>query len=53
MEEAKELEKRGWKTKKQVQQLLAFETMVGPCEFTQAGTLHTIAKLVTMNNQVW
>jgi hypothetical protein len=53
MEEAKELAKKGRKTKKQAQQLLAFETMVGPREFTRAGTLHAVAKLVTTNNQVW
>jgi len=52
MEEAKELAEQGRKTKKQAQQLLAFESVVGPREFTRGGTLHAVAKLISTNNQV-
>jgi hypothetical protein len=52
MEEEKELAEQGWKTKKQAQQLLTFESVVGPCEFTQGRTLHAMAKLISTNNQV-
>jgi len=52
MEEEKELEKRGRTTKKQAQQLLNFESVTGPREFTRAGTLQAVAKLITTNNQV-
>ena len=52
MEEAKELREQGRKTKKQTQQLLAFESAVGPHEFTRAGTLHAVAKLISTNNWV-
>jgi len=52
MEEAKELEKQGWKTKKQTQQQLQYEAVVGTHEFTRAGTLHAVAKLIATNNQV-
>jgi hypothetical protein len=52
MEEEKELAEQGRKTKKQAQQLLAFESVVGPREFTRGGTLHAMAKLISTNNQV-
>ena len=52
MEEEKELEKRGRKTKKQAQQLLDFEVVVGPREFTRAHTLEAVARLIATNNQV-
>jgi hypothetical protein len=39
-------------TKKEGQQQLEFKTMVGPHEFTRAGTLHAVAKLIATNNQV-
>jgi len=52
MEEEKALEKRGRKTKKQTQQLLAFTAVVGPREFTRAGILQAVAKLIATNNQV-
>ncbi len=52
MEEAKELEKQGRKTKKQTQQQLKYEAVVGPREFNRAGTLHAVAKLIATNNQV-
>jgi len=34
------------------QQQLGFKTMIGPHEFTRAGTLHAVAKLIATNNQV-
>lgn len=34
------------------QQQLAFKPMVGPREFTRAGTLHAVANLIATNNQV-
>jgi hypothetical protein len=34
------------------QQQLGFEPMIGPREFTRAGTLHAVAKLIATNNQV-
>ena len=52
MEEAKEEEKRGRTTKKQKQQQLDFKTMAGPREFTRAGILNAVAKLIATNNQV-
>ena len=38
--------------KKRGQQQLGFQTMISPCEFTRAGTLHAVANLITTNNQV-
>ena len=38
--------------KAQGQQQLAFKTMIGPREFTRAGTLDAVAKLIATNNQV-
>jgi hypothetical protein len=52
MEEAKEEEKRGRMMKKQKQQQLDFKTMAGPCEFTRAGILNTVTKVIATNNQV-
>jgi hypothetical protein len=52
IEKAKDLEKRGRKTKKQTQQKLQYEAVIGLCEFTTAGTLHAVAPLIAMNNQV-
>jgi hypothetical protein len=52
MEEKKEAEKRGQMTKKKGQQLLDFKTMLGPREFTRAGILQSVAKLIATNNQV-
>jgi len=34
------------------QQQLGFKVMVGPLEFTRAGTLHAVANLIATNNQV-
>lgn len=34
------------------QQQLNFKTMIGPREFTRAGTLNAVAKLIATNNQV-
>ena len=52
MEEDKAIEKRGHTTKKKGQQLLDFKLMVGPREFTRAGVLELVAKLIATNNQV-
>jgi len=52
MEEEKEAEKRGRLTKKQQQQQLSFQTVTGPCEFTRAGVLHAVTKLIATNHQV-
>jgi hypothetical protein len=46
MEEAKDEEKRGRTTKKQKQQQLDFKTMTGPREFTRAGILDAVARLI-------
>ncbi|KAF8952934.1 hypothetical protein BDZ97DRAFT_1648286, partial [Flammula alnicola] len=51
MEDEKEAEKRGQLTKKKQQQLLDFKTVTGPREFTRAGILHAVAKLIATNNQ--
>jgi hypothetical protein len=37
---------------KEGQQKLGFLPMVGPREFTRAGTLHAVANLIATNNQV-
>jgi hypothetical protein len=34
------------------QQQLGFKPMIGPREFTRAGTLHAVASLIATNNQV-
>jgi hypothetical protein len=34
------------------QQQLGFKPMIGPHEFTRAGTLHAVANLIATNNQV-
>jgi hypothetical protein len=52
MEEEKVAEKRGRLTKKQQQQRLDFKSVTGPLEFTRAGILHAVAKLIATNNQV-
>ena len=52
MEESKEAEKQGTQTKKGKQQELAFKTVTGPREFTRAGVLHAVTKLIAPNNQV-
>jgi hypothetical protein len=52
MEEEQVEETRGRSTKKQVQQQLDFKGVTGPQEFTRAGALHSIAKLIATNNQV-
>ena len=38
--------------KVQGQQQLGFKKMIGPREFTRAGTLHAVANLIATNNQV-
>ena len=38
--------------KEHSQQELGFEVMIGPHEFTRAGTLHAVANLIATNNQV-
>lgn len=52
MEEEKEAEKQGRLMKKQQQQQLSFQTVTGPREFTRAGVLHAVTKLIATNNQV-
>ena len=52
MEEEKEAGKQGQLTKKQQQQQLSFQTVTGPREFTRAGVLHAVTKLIATNNQV-
>jgi hypothetical protein len=52
MQAEKESEKRGELTKKKIQQSLDFLNVTGPHEFTRAGVLHAIAKLIASNNQV-
>jgi len=52
MEENKELEKQGQLTKKKQQQMLDFKGVTGPHEFTRAGILHAVAKLIATDNQV-
>jgi hypothetical protein len=55
MEEEKEEEKRGRIMKKDRQQQLSFKTPMlkgQQTEFTRAGTLHVITKLIVTNNQV-
>lgn len=39
-------------TKKQEQQQLNFKTVTGPREFTRAGVLQSVTKLIATNNQV-
>ena len=36
----------------QGQQQLTFKPIIGPREFTRAGTLHAVANLIATNNQV-
>ena len=52
MEEEKEAEKQGRRTKKQQQQLLGFETTTGLREFTRGAVLNAVTKLIATNNQV-
>ena len=52
MEEEKEAEKQGQLMKKQQQQQLSFQMVTGLHEFTRAGVLHTVTKLIATNNQV-
>ena len=52
MEAAKDAEQRGQPTKKEMQQQLDFQKMMGPREFTRAGVLHAVAMLIATNNQV-
>jgi hypothetical protein len=52
MEAEKEEEKRGRTTKKKEQQTLDFKSVTGPREFTRAGVLNAVTKLIATNNQV-
>ena len=52
MEADKEAAKQGRMMKKKEQQILDFETVTGPREFTRAGVLHAVANLIATNNQV-
>ena len=40
------------KAKEEGQLNLGFKVMIGPREFTRAGTLHAVAELIATNNQV-
>ena len=52
MEVEKAAEKQGRQTMKQQQQLLGFENITGPQEFTCEGVLNAVTKLIATNNQV-
>jgi len=52
MEKEKAAAVRGPLTKKQQQQQLDFPKVVGPQEFTRAGALHAVTKLIATNDQV-
>jgi hypothetical protein len=52
LEEQKEEEKLGKRNKKKGQQMLGFQSVTGPCEFTRDGALHVVANLIVTNNQV-
>jgi hypothetical protein len=52
MEEEKDVAKLGQRTQKKVQQILDFEAVTGPREFTREGVLHAVANLIVTNNQV-
>jgi hypothetical protein len=52
MEAEKEDEKNGRMSNKQKQQQLNFKTMTGPREFTRAGILDAVTRLIATNNQV-
>jgi len=52
MEEDKAEEERGRSTRKKQQQQLDFKGVTGPQEFTRAGALHAVVKLIATNNQV-
>jgi hypothetical protein len=52
MEEERVAAKQGRLTKKQQQQTLDFKTVTGPQEFTRAGILDAVVKLIATNNQV-
>jgi len=49
MEEEKEAEKQGRLTQEQQQKKLSFQTVTGPREFTRAGVLHAVTKLIATN----
>jgi hypothetical protein len=52
MKEEKDQVKGGRMSNKQKQQELDFKTITGPREFTRAGILDAVAKLIVTNNQV-
>jgi len=52
MEKEKAAAVRGPLTKKQQQQQLDFPKVIGPQEFTRAGALHAVTKLIATNDQV-
>ena len=52
MEEEEEAKEQGQLTKKQQQQLLDFQNVTGPSEFTRDVVLHAVTKLIATNNQV-
>jgi hypothetical protein len=52
IEDEKEAKKNGRKSDKKTQQQLQFGTVTGPREFTRAGILQSVTKLIATNNQV-
>jgi len=52
MEEENDAKKNGRTNNKKIQQNLQFETVTGPREFTRAGILQAVTKLIATNNQV-
>jgi hypothetical protein len=52
IEDEKEAKKNGRNRDKKTQQQLQFGTVTGPREFTRAGILRSITKLIATNNQV-
>ena len=53
MQEEKESENKQQHNRTKKQQQLDFQAITGPCEFTREGALHTVAKLIATNNQVY
>jgi hypothetical protein len=49
MQAEKAAEKQGVLTKRMMQQSLDFMNVTGPREFTRAGVLHAVAKLIASN----
>jgi hypothetical protein len=52
IEDENEAKKNGRKSEKKTQQHLKFGIVTGPREFTRAGILNAVTKLIATNNQV-